>query len=203
MTSRNLRRHNKFECSVSEAISPNSTSLYCDLRQTYSGDISLPQHFVTTPTFLAFELSSNCINCVVFPSTMEVLGCWYSLKSLVRCCNHHFTVAINSGAYWIYIDDLCISVRIFPSVGGSSTCLSRWLVFAIFEKCTTFTHSNTQANASPSQTILASKNSQHQLISTDEEIAGTLSRTEQQDDISNNTEKIMKVESMKQEKTFI
>ena len=118
MTSRNLSCHdNKFDCSVSEAILPNSTTLYCDLCQTYSGDISLLQHFVTMPTFLTIELSSNYINCVVFPSTMEVLGCWYSLKSLVRCCNHHFTVAINSGAYWIYIDDLCISVRIFPSVG--------------------------------------------------------------------------------------
>ena len=61
---------------------------------------------------------------------------------------------------------------------------------AIFEiKCTTFSHSNTQANASPGETFPANKNSQHQLISTVEEIAGTLSRTEQKDDISKNTKK--------------
>ena len=110
MTPRNLSRHNKFECSVSEAVLPNSTTLYCDLCQIYSGNISSLQHFVTMPMFLTIQLSSNCINYAVFPSTMEVLGCWYSLKSLVQCCNHLFTVAINSGTYWIYIDDLRISV---------------------------------------------------------------------------------------------
>ena len=62
------------------------------------------------PMFSTIQLSSNCINYAVFPSTMEVLGFWYSLKSLVQCCNHHFTVALNSGTYWIYIDDLRISV---------------------------------------------------------------------------------------------
>ena len=185
MTSRNLSCHdNKFDCSVSEAVLPNSTTLYCDLCQTYSRDISLLQHFVTMPTFLTIELSSNYINCVVFPSTMEVLGCWYSLKSLVRCCNHHFTIAINSGAYWIYIDDLCISVRMFPSVGDLLRAFPGGWFFAIFEKCAIFTHSDTQANASPGETIPASKNSQHQFISTVEEIAGTLNRTEHQDDIS-------------------
>ena len=39
------------------------------------------------------------------------------------------------------------------------------------------------------QTVPASKNSQHQLISTVEEIAETLNRTEQEDNISKNTEK--------------
>ena len=41
VTPRNLSRHNKFECSVSEAILPNSTTLYCDLCQTHSG-----RHFI-------------------------------------------------------------------------------------------------------------------------------------------------------------
>ena len=189
MTSRNLSRHNKFENSVSEAILPNSTTLYCDLCQTYSGDISSLQHFVTMPMFLTIELSSNCINGVVFPSTMEVFGCWYSLKRLVRCCSHHFTVAVNSGAYWIYIDDLCILERIFPSVGDLLQAFPGGCFFAIFEKCTIFSNSNTQANESPGQTVPASKNSQHQLISTVGEIAETLSRTEQEDNIRKNTEK--------------
>ena len=190
MTPRNLSRQNKFECLISEAVLPNSTTLYCDLCQTYSGDISSLQHFVTMPKFLTIEISSNCINCVVFPSTMEVLGCWYSLKSLVPCCNHHFTVAINSGTYWMYIDDLCISVRKFPSVGDLLHAFPGGWFFGIFEKCTIFSSSNTQANASPDQTDPATKNSQHQLISTLEEIAGTLSRTEQEDDISKNTKKV-------------
>ena len=58
--------------------------------------------------------------------------------------------------------------------------------FAIFEKCTIFSHSNTQANASSGETVPAIKNSQQQLISTVEEIAGTLSTAEQEDDISEN-----------------
>ena len=190
LTPRNLSHHNKFECSVSEAILPNSTTLYCDLCQTYSGDISSLQHFVTMPMFLTIELSSNCINYAVFPSTIEVLGCWYSLKSLFRCCNHHFTVAINSGTCWIYIDDLCISVRIFPSVADLVHTFPGGCFFGIFEKCTIFSNSNnTQANASPCQTVPVSKNSQHQLISTVEEVVGTLSRTEQEDDINKNSKK--------------
>ena len=86
MTSRNLSRHNKFENSVSEAILSNSTTLYCDLCQTYSGDHSL-QHFVTTPMFFTIELSPNCINCVVFTSTMEVLGCWPGGEGYLNKCN--------------------------------------------------------------------------------------------------------------------
>ena len=40
---------NQFENYVSEAILPNSSTLYCDLFQQHSGNISLLQHFVTLP----------------------------------------------------------------------------------------------------------------------------------------------------------
>ena len=42
---------NQFENYVSEAILPNSSTLYCDLFQQHSGNISLLQHFVTLPNF--------------------------------------------------------------------------------------------------------------------------------------------------------
>lgn len=78
----------------------------------------------------------------------------------------------------------------FPSAGDLLHAFpGGCFFFAIFEKCTIFSHSNTQANAPPCETIPASKNSQRELISTVEEIAGTLSITDQEDDISENTEK--------------
>ena len=40
---------NQFENYVSEAILPNSSTLYSDLFQQHSGNISLLQHFVTLP----------------------------------------------------------------------------------------------------------------------------------------------------------
>ena len=52
------------------------------------------QHFITLPTFLTVELSSNYINQIVFPLTMDVLGQNYLLKGMVRCISYHFTVAI-------------------------------------------------------------------------------------------------------------
>ena len=42
---------NQFENYVSEAILPNSSTLYSDLFQQHSGNISLLQHFVTLPKF--------------------------------------------------------------------------------------------------------------------------------------------------------
>ena len=86
--------HRKFENYVSEAILPRSAALYCDLCQRHCGDISILQHFVLLPTLLSSELSSTCINRLIFPLTMDVLGQNYTLQGLVRCTNHHFTVGI-------------------------------------------------------------------------------------------------------------
>ena len=47
---------------------------------------------------------------------MDVLGEDYELKGMVRCISHHFTIAVNNYSEWIYIDDLCVSVRRFSSV---------------------------------------------------------------------------------------
>ena len=45
------------------------------------------------------ELSDNCIDQLVFPLTMDMLGQNYVL---VRCVSHHFTVAIKDGTPWVY-----------------------------------------------------------------------------------------------------
>ena len=49
----------EFKNCVTEAALPNSRPLFCDSCQRHSGDISALQHFVTIPTFLPIELSSN------------------------------------------------------------------------------------------------------------------------------------------------
>ena len=40
------------------------------------------QHFVLLPTFLIVELSSNCIDQILFPLTMDVLGQHYICAQL-------------------------------------------------------------------------------------------------------------------------
>ena len=129
--------HNQFENYVSEAIPPNSSALYCDFCQEHSGDLSMLQHFVTLPTFLSVELSSNYIDQIFFPLIIDVLGQNYVLKGMVRCINHHFTVAIvaiKDDAGWIYVDDMCVSVRIYTSFQHLLSSHSNGWFFAIYEK---------------------------------------------------------------------
>ena len=73
------------------AILPGTAALYSNLCHRHSGNISMLQHFVVLSAFLSLELSSNCIDRLVFPLTMDVLGQNYTLEGLVRCASHHFT----------------------------------------------------------------------------------------------------------------
>ena len=73
------------------------------------------QHVVTFPTCLNVELSPNSINPIIFPLTINVLGEYYVLKGMVRCINHHFTVALKDDTSWVYIDDMCVAVRNYTS----------------------------------------------------------------------------------------
>lgn len=66
-----------------------------------------------------------------FPLTMEILDSYFSLKAIVRCSSHYFTVA---GPQWIYIDDLCPSVQTFPSLVQLQQNYSTGWFFAIFPK---------------------------------------------------------------------
>ena len=84
-----------FENFVCVAILPSRRVLFCDLCRQHSGVVSVVQHFVTVPKFLLVELSSNCINQIYFPLSMDVLSEGYELKGMVRCVGHHFTVAVN------------------------------------------------------------------------------------------------------------
>ena len=102
--STNLENH------VSEAVLPSTRALYCDICQRQSGDICGMQHFVTLPTFLNIELSSQCVDRIHFPLNADVLGNFYTLKAVVRCASHHFTIAINRGTHWVYYD-MCAKVQ--------------------------------------------------------------------------------------------
>ena len=85
---------------------------YC---QNHSGSVASLRHFVCLPTFLMIELSPDFITQMFFPHDMETLGVSYCFKGIVRCLNIHFTVALTCESGWIYIDDLCVSVRRFLS----------------------------------------------------------------------------------------
>lgn len=101
----------EFKNCVSEAALPKSRPLFCDSCRRPSSDISALQHFVTMPNFLPIELSSTSFGQTVRPASMEVLGKFYLLKAVVRCASHHFTIAINSGSYWLYFDDMCTGIQ--------------------------------------------------------------------------------------------
>ena len=53
------------------------------------------------PFYILVELSDNCIDQLVFPLTMNMLGQNYVLKGMVQCVSHHFTVAIKDGTPWV------------------------------------------------------------------------------------------------------
>ena len=83
-----------FENHVSEAVLPSTRALFCDVCLGQSGDIRVMQHFVTLPTFLNIELSSQCVDRIHFPLNADVLSNFCTLKAVVRCASHHFTLAI-------------------------------------------------------------------------------------------------------------
>ena len=124
----------QFANHVSEAVLPHSSGLYCESCQKHSGDISALQHFVTLPTFLTIELSSNCIDQITFPLTMDVLENYYSLKAVVRCANKHFTIAINKGTHWLYFDDFCTSIQKYSTFQNLSIAHANGWYFAVYEK---------------------------------------------------------------------
>ena len=146
--------HGVFENCVCDAILPSSRALFCDLCQQHSGVVSVLQHFVTLPRFLLVELSSNCISQIYFPLSMDVLGEGYELKGMVRCISHHFTIAVNNYSEWIYIDDLCVSVRRFSSVQDLLNSYPNGCFFAIFGKSLCTVPNDLQTNFMPCQTSL-------------------------------------------------
>ena len=146
--------HGVFENCVCDAILPSSRALFCDLCQQHSGVVSVLQHFVTLPKFLLVELSSNCISQIYFSLSMDVLGEGYELKGMVRCISHHFTIAVNNYSEWIYIDDLCVSVRRFSSVQDLLNSYPNGCFFAIFGKSLCTVPNDLQTNFMPCQTSL-------------------------------------------------
>ena len=95
------------------------------------------QQFIMPPTFLLVELSENCIGQLFFPLTMDMLGQNYVLKSMVQCVSHHVAVAIKDGTPWVYVDDMCDSVKNYTSCQGVFHSNPKGWFFAIFEKSRT------------------------------------------------------------------
>ena len=79
---------------------------------------------------------------------MDMLGQNYVLKGMVQCVSHHITVAIKDGTPWVYVDDMCDSVKItlhariffiaIPKLGflqylrSERTCISKLKLLLMF-----------------------------------------------------------------------
>ena len=100
----------------------------------HSGDVSVLQQFIMPPNFLLVELPDNCIGQLVFPLTVDMFGQNYVLKGMVQCGSHHFTVAIKDGIPWVYVDDMCDSVKNYTSCQDFFHSYPEGWFFAIFEK---------------------------------------------------------------------
>jgi len=85
---------------------------------------------------------------------MDVLGEGYELKGMVHCISHHFTIAVNNHSEWIYIDDLCVSVRRFSSIQDLLNSYPNGWFFAIFGKSLCTVPNDLQTNFMPCQTSL-------------------------------------------------
>ena len=153
ITSLNLHQK-RFESYVSEAIlSAKTSALYCDLCREHSGDVQTMLHFVTLPTFLTVQLSSNCIDKVFFPLTTDVLGHKYVLKGMVRCISHHFTVTVKDDTRCVYIDDMCVSAKSYASFRDLLHSHLKGWFFAIFEKYPIKINNDMQLKSKTNETL--------------------------------------------------
>ena len=73
---------------------------------------------------------------------------------MARCISPHFTIAVNNYSEWIYIDDLCVSVRRFSSVQDLLNSYPNGCFFAIFGKSLCTVPNDLQTNFMPCQTSL-------------------------------------------------
>ena len=72
---------------------------------------------------------------------------------LVRCTSHHFTVAVKADTQWVYIDDMCVSVKAYTSFQDLLHNRSSGWFFAIFRKSSVRVgNDNIQRSFSASQT---------------------------------------------------
>ena len=90
--------------------------------------------------------------CLFFPLTIDVLGQNYVLKGMVRCISPHFTVAIKYDILWVYIDDMCSSVRNYSSCQDLWHSHPKGWFFAIFEKSLISINNDIQAHLRTSET---------------------------------------------------
>lgn len=132
--------------------------MHCNFCQKDSGDVSMPQQFVLLPTFLIVELSSNCIDQLFFPLTMDMLGQRYVLKGVVRCSSHNFTVAVKDDTRWVYIDDMCVLVMSYTTFQDLLHNHPNNWFFAIFEHCSLGSYNNMQTIAETSETVCHDSN---------------------------------------------
>ena len=89
---------------------------------------------------------------------MDVLGENYVLKGMVRCTSHHFTVAVKDDTHWVYIDDMCVSVKRYTSFQDLlHNHLNGWF-FAIFEKSSITVNDEIQGNSQICKTLQQDSN---------------------------------------------
>ena len=116
----------EFKNCVSKAALPNSSPFFV---------IHVKGILVMFPLcniFLPIELSTS-FGQTLLPASMEVLGNFYSLKAVVRCASHHFTIAINSGSHWLYYNDMYTAVQQYATFEDVSHAHASGWYFAVYE----------------------------------------------------------------------
>ena len=66
--------------------------------------------------YLLIQFSSDAINNLYFLEAIKILAISYKLEGTVCCSGAHFTCVIQEKNSWIYFNDLCDSLLIFPSL---------------------------------------------------------------------------------------
>ena len=97
--------------------------------------------------------------------TMDVLGEGYVLKGMVRSLNHHFTVAITDNTHWVYIDDMCVSVKSYSSLQNLLHNHCNGWFFAIFEKTAIVVNNTVVPNSVMCNPFQQDGNKEHKLDS--------------------------------------
>ena len=83
--------------------------------------------------YLLIHFSSDAINNLYFLEAIKILGISYKLKGIVCCNGAHFTCVTQENNSWIYFNDLCDSLLIFPSLIQVYSHFPQEWLFGIYE----------------------------------------------------------------------
>lgn len=111
----------------------NNTSLQCTSCCTSASPVTVQQYTPSQVLFVEFA-SSLMQRPHLITSELVVCGSIYQLKAQVRHVGSHFSSAVLlDGFFWLYIDDLSLTCKIFGALGDLHALLSEGWFFFVYE----------------------------------------------------------------------